>query len=79
MSPRYTFFVGPRSAVVSWCDEGGLYADEHDMLSVWAIDVAQLRETFLELSALGEPSREGIVPTAVPEVLWEDIEDVLVE
>ena len=44
---RVTFFVGPRSAVVSRCDEGGLYADEHDMLSVWAIDVAQLRETFL--------------------------------
>ena len=49
------------------------------MLSVWAIDVAQLRETFLELSALGEPPGEGIVPTAVPEVLWEDIEDVLAE
>ena len=71
---RVTFFVGPRSAVVSRCDEGGLYADEHDMLSAWAIDVAQLRETFLELSALGEPSGEGIVPTAVPEVLFSALE-----
>ena len=44
------------------------------MLSVWAIDVAQLRETFLELSALGEPSGEGIVPTAVPEVLFSALE-----
>ena len=81
---RVTFFVGPRSAVVSRCDEGGLYADEHDMLSVWAIDVAQLRETFLELSALGEPSGEGIVSTAVPEVLFSalergDVTEILVE
>jgi len=53
---RATFFVGPHSAVVSRCDEGGLYAGEEDLLSVWAIDSAQLRETFFELSALGEPS-----------------------
>ena len=71
---RATFFVGPRSAVVSRCDEGGLYADEDDLVSVWAIDGAQLRETFLELSALGEPSGEGIVPTAVPEVLFSALE-----
>lgn len=54
------------------------------MLSVWAIDVAQLRETFLELSALGEPSGEGIAPTAVPEVLLSalergDVTEILVE
>lgn len=71
---RVTFFVGPRSVAVLRCDDGGLYADEHDMLSVWAIDVAQLRETFLELSALGEPSGEGIVPTAVPEVIFTALE-----
>ena len=53
---RSTFFVGPHSAVVSRCDEGGLYAGEDDLLSVWSIDSAQLRETFFELSALGEPS-----------------------
>lgn len=54
------------------------------MLSVWAIDVAQLRETFLELSALGEPSGEGIALTAVPEVLLSalergDVTEILVE
>ena len=65
---RVTFFVGPRSVAVLRCDDGGMYGGEEDMLSVWAIDVAQLREMFLELSALGEPSGEGIVPTAVPEV-----------
>ena len=63
---RVTFFVGPRSVAVLRCDDGGMYGGEEDMLSVWAIDVAQLREMFLELSALGEPSGEGIVPTAVP-------------
>ena len=71
---RATFFVGPYSAVVSRCDEGGLYAGEDDLLSVWAIDSAQLRETFVELSALGGPSGEGIVPTAVPEVLFDALE-----
>ena len=81
---RATFFVGPHFAVVSRCDEGGLYAGEDDLLSVWAIDSAQLRETFFELSALGEPSGEGIVPTAVPEVLFEALErgdatEILVE
>lgn len=81
---RATFFVGPHSAVVSRCDEGGLYAGEDDLLSVWAIDSAQLRETFVELSALGEPSGDGIVSTAVPEVLFEALErgdatEILVE
>ena len=81
---RATFFVGPHSAVVSRCDEGGLYAGEDDLLSVWAIDSAQLRETFFELSALGEPSGDGIVSTAVPEVLFEALErgdatEILVE
>lgn len=81
---RVTFFVGPRSAVVSRCDEGGLYAGEDDLLSVWAIDSAQLRETFFELSALGEPSGDGIVSTAVPEVLFDVLErgdatEILVE
>ena len=69
-----TFFVGPRSVAVLRCDDGGMYGGEEDMLSVWAIDVAQLRETFLELSALGEPSGEGIVPTAVPEVIFTALE-----
>ena len=67
---RATFFVGPRSVAVLRCDDGGLYAGEDDPLTVWSIDVAQLRETFLEFSTLGEPSGEGIVPTTVPEVLF---------
>ena len=71
---RSTFFVGPHSAAVLRCDDGGMYGGEEDMLSVWAIDVAQLREMFLELSALGEPSGEGIVPTAVPEVIFTALE-----
>ena len=71
---RSTFFVGPRSVAVLRCDDGGMYGGEEDMLSVWAIDVAQLREMFLELSALGEPSGEGIVPTAVPEVIFTALE-----
>lgn len=71
---RVTFFVGPRSVAVVRCDDGGMYGGEEDMLSAWAIDVAQLRETFLELSALGEPSGEGIVPTAVPEVIFTALE-----
>lgn len=71
---RSTFFVGPRSVAVLRCDDGGMYGAEEDMLSVWAIDVAQLREMFLELSALGEPSGEGIVPTAVPEVIFTALE-----
>lgn len=71
---RVTFFVGPHSAAVSRCDDGGLYADEDDMVSVWAIDSAQLRDTFVELSAIGEPSGEGVVPTAVPEVLFSALE-----
>mgnify|MGYP000974310398 FL=1 len=71
---RVTFFVGPHSAAVSRCDDGGLYADEGDMVSVWTIDSAQLRGTFVELSAIGEPSGEGVVPTAVPEVLFSALE-----
>ena len=71
---RATFFVGPHSAAVSRCDNGGLYADEGDMVSVWAIDSAQLRDTFFELSAIGEPSGEGVLPTAVPEVLFSALE-----
>ena len=71
---RVTFFVGPCSVAVVRCDDGGMYGGEEDMLSAWAIDVAQLRETFLELSALGEPSGEGIVPTAVPEVIFTALE-----
>lgn len=71
---RVTFFVGPHSAAVSRCDDGGLYADEGDMVSVWAIDSAQLRDTFFELSAIGEPSGEGVLPTAVPEVLFSALE-----
>ena len=71
---RVTFFVGPRSAVVSRCDDGGLYADEGDMVSVWAIDSAQLRDTFFGLSAIGEPTGEGVLPTAVPEVLFSALE-----
>ena len=71
---RVTFFVGPHSAAVSRCDDGGLYADEGDMVSVWTIDSAQLRDAFFELSAIGEPSGEGVVPTAVPEVLFSALE-----
>lgn len=71
---RVTFFVGPHSAAVLRCDDGGLYAGEDDPLTVWSIDAEQLRETFLELSALGEPSGEGIVATAVPEVLFGALE-----
>ena len=66
---RSTFFVGPHSAAVLRCDDGGLYAGEDDMVSVWAIDSAQLRDTFFELSAIGEPSGEGILPTAVSATL----------
>ena len=81
---RSTFFVGPHSAAVLRCDDGGLYADEDDMVSVWAIDSAQLRDTFFELSAIGEPSGEGIVPTAVPTTLFGALEraevtEILVE
>lgn len=81
---RVTFFVGPRSVAVLRCDDGGLYADEDDMVSVWAIDSAQLRDTFFELSAIGEPSGEGIVPTAVPATLFGALEraevtEILVE
>ena len=81
---RSTFFVGPHSAAVLRCDDGGLYADEDDPLTVWAIDSAQLRDTFFELSAIGEPSGEGIVPTAVPATLFGALEraevtEILVE
>ena len=81
---RSTFFVGPRSVAVLRCDDGGMYGGEEDMLSVWTIDVAQLREMFLELSALGEPSGEGIVPTAVPATFFGALEraevtEILVE
>ena len=79
-----TFFVGPRSVAVLRCDDEGMYGGEEDMLSVWAIDVAQLRDTFFELSAIGEPSGEGIVPTAVPTTLFGALEraevtEILVE
>ena len=81
---RSTFFVGPHSAAVLRCDDGGLYADEDDMVSVWAIDSAQLRDTFFELSAIGEPSGEGVLPTAVPATLFGALEraevtEILVE
>mgnify|MGYP000999728333 FL=1 len=81
---RSTFFVGPHSAAVLRCDDGGLYAGEDDPLTVWAIDSAQLRDTFFELSAIGEPSGEGIVPTAVPATLFGALEraevtEILVE
>ena len=71
---RSTFFVGPHSAAVLRCDDGGLYADEDDMVSVWAIDSAQLHDTFFGLSAIGEPTGEGVLPTAVPEVLFSALE-----
>lgn len=81
---RSTFFVGPHSAAVLRCDDGGLYAGEDDPLTVWAIDSAQLRDTFFELSAIGEPSGEGIVPTAVPATLFgaferAEVTEILVE
>lgn len=81
---RSTFFVGPHSAAVLRCDDGGLYAGEDDPLTVWSIDAEQLRDTFFELSAIGEPSGEGIVPTAVPATLFGALEraevtEILVE
>lgn len=81
---RSTFFVGPRSVAVLRCDDGGLYAGEDDPLTVWSIDAEQLRDTFFELSAIGEPSGEGIVPTAVPATLFGALEraevtEILVE
>ncbi|MBS7071674.1 MAG: hypothetical protein KH092_05160 [Actinomyces sp.] len=81
---RSTFFVGPHSAAVLRCDDGRLYAGEDDPLTVWSIDVEQLRDTFFELSAIGEPSGEGIVPTAVPATLFGALErtevtEILVE
>ena len=76
---RATFFVGPHSAVVSRCDEGGLYAGEDDLLSVWAIDSAQLRETFFELSALGEALDRGDATEILVEVpkVAREIADVI--
>ena len=71
---RSTFFVGPHSAAVLRCDDGALLPGEDDPLSVWVVDSAQLRDTFFELSAIGEPSGEGIVPTAVPEVIFTALE-----
>lgn len=81
---RATFFVGPHSAVVSRCEDGAPHPDEDDPLSVWVVDSAQLRDTFVELSAIGEPSGEGIVPTAVPATLFGALEraevtEILVE
>ena len=81
---RVTFFVGPRCAVVSRCEDGALHPDEDDPLSLWVVDSAQLRDTFVELSAIGEPSGEGIVPTAVPATLFGALEraevtEILVE
>ena len=81
---RSTFFVGPRSAAVLRCDDGLLLPGEDDPLSVWVVDSAQLRDTFFELSAIGEPSGEGIVPTAVPTMLFGALEraevtEILVE
>ena len=71
---RSTFFVGPHSAAVLRCDDGALLPGEDDPLPVWVVDSAQLRDTFFELSAIGEPSSEGIVPTAVPATLFGALE-----
>ena len=81
---RSTFFVGPHSAAVLRCDDGLPLPGEDDPLSVWVVDSAQLRDTFFELSAIGEPSGEGIVPTAVPATLFGALEraevtEILVE
>lgn len=81
---RVTFFVGPHFAVVSRCEDGGLYAGEDDMVSVWVVGSAQLRDTFFELSAVGEPSGDGILPTVVPATLFGALEraevtEILVE
>ena len=81
---RSTFFVGPRSVAVLRCDDGLLLPGEDDPLSVWVVDSAQLRDTFFELSAIGDPSGEGIVPTAVPTTLFGALEraevtEILVE
>ena len=81
---RVTFFVGPHSSVVSRCEDGMLLPGEDDPLSVWVVDSAQLRDTFFELSAIGEPSGEGVLPTAVPATLFGALEraevtEILVE
>lgn len=81
---RSTFFVGPHSAVVSRCEDGLLLPGEDDPLSVWVVDSAQLRDTFFELSAIGEPSGEGVLPTVVPATLFGALEraevtEILVE
>ena len=81
---RVTFFVGPRSVAVSRCEDGMLLPGEDDPLSVWVVDSAQLRDTFFELSAIGEPSGEGVLPTAVPATLFGALEraevtEILVE
>ena len=81
---RSTFFVGPHSSVVSRCEDGMLLPGEDDPLSVWVVDSAQLRDTFFELSAIGEPSGEGVLPTAVPATLFGALEraevtEILVE
>ena len=81
---RSTFFVGPHSVAVLRCDDGLPLPGEDDPLSVWVVDTAQLRDTFFELSAIGEPSGEGIVPTAVPATLFGALEraevtEILVE
>ena len=61
-----------------------LLPGEDDPLSVWVVDSAQLRDTFFELSAIGEPSGEGVLPTAVPATLFGALEraevtEILVE
>ena len=81
---RSTFFVGPHSSVVSRCEDGMLLPGEDDPLSVWVVDSAQPRDTFFELSAIGEPSGEGVLPTAVPATLFGALEraevtEILVE
>ena len=81
---RVTFFVGPHFAVVSRCEDGGLYAGEDDMVSVWVVGSAQLRDTFFEISAVGEPSGDGILTTVVPATLFGALEraevtEILVE
>jgi len=71
---RSTFFVGPHSAAVSRCDEGGLYAGEDDLLSVWAIDSAQLREA---LDSLSEEHRMVVLMADVEGMSYKEIAEEL--
>ena len=100
---RATFFVGPHSAVVSRCDEGGLvvlgvrvvdavsYPDlsgdswrligtSEEVCEVLAgVEFTELYPDEVPLLADEDGEFWAAVASSSPEVLWEDIEDVLAE